>query len=136
MIHFSLLEMAAICAVLAWPLIALLAAVLGLVGLRQRARQRKAWRVTMVVVTTVLAGDTIVALPIIKTFIREQVERWQIERYTYRLDAPQTLDGTVFPAGSEIRLSTDARHRLRRGTLPVPTTVFRARAHRRVLARA
>jgi hypothetical protein len=124
MLHFSLPEMAAICAMLAWPVIALFAAVFGLGGLRQRARQRRAWRVTVVVATAVLAVDTIVALPIIKAIIRGQVERWQIERDTYRLDAPQTLDGTVFPAGSEIMLSIDAAHRLERGIVRVPTKVL------------
>jgi hypothetical protein len=78
----------------------------------------------MVVVTTVLAVDTIVALPIIKAFIHKQVEPWQAERYTYRLDAPRILDGTAFPAGSEISLSIDDAHRLERGTVPVPTKIL------------
>jgi hypothetical protein len=123
-IHFSLAEMAAICSMLAWPVITLFVALVGLVGLRKRARQRRAWRVTMIIAAVALAGDTILASPMIGWFIGEYATRWQIEHYTYRLDAPRMLDGTLFPAGSEIKLSIDAAHRLESGTLPVRTKVL------------
>jgi hypothetical protein len=64
------------------------------------------------------------ASPIIGWFIGEYVRRWQIEHYTYRLDAARILAGTLFPAGSEVKLSIDAAHGLDRGSVPVPTKIL------------
>jgi hypothetical protein len=124
MLHFDALGLAEIYAFCAWPVVAFFVALFGLIGWRKRARRRRAWRVTMIVAAMALAGDTIVALPIIGWFISEYVTRWQIEHYTYRLDAPRILAGTLFPAGSEVKLSIDAAHGLESGTVPVPTKIL------------
>lgn len=60
MTHFSALGAVAVLVLVAWPVIAVFAAVLGLVGLlRKRVRQGKAWRITMVILAIVLVLDTI-----------------------------------------------------------------------------
>jgi small-conductance mechanosensitive channel len=57
MFRFSLPETATIVATLAWPVIAFFAALFGFIGLRRRARQRKAWRVAMVSIAAVPAVE-------------------------------------------------------------------------------
>src|ERR1700680_3577613 len=121
MLHFSALDLAEICAFYTWPVIVFFVALFGVIGWRQRARQRRACPVTIIVGAIALVGDTILASPIIGWFIGEYVRRWQIEHYTYRLDAPRILAGTLCPAGSEVKLSIDAAHGLDSGSVPVPT---------------
>lgn len=121
---FSTFDIVSIFAALAWPAIAVFFAALGLAGISSAVRKRRGWRVGLVVTALVLAVDTVVALPMAAAIVQEQVRSWEIEYYTYRLDAPRRLDGTLFPAGSVVRLSVDPPHRLYAGSVPTPTKIL------------
>jgi len=54
----------------------------------------------------------------------EAAYQLEVERYTFRLDAPRSFDGIEFPAGSKVGLSIKPPHHLESGEVPVPTQVL------------
>jgi hypothetical protein len=90
----------------AWILVVLI--ILVVPKLRRHWRRSIATGVGLSILTYALSGPFVIAMAAF---------------YTYHLEAPRTLDGIYFPAGSKVELSMIPPHHLMQADVPAPTDV-------------